>query len=56
MPASEIIKEYLVSLGVQDNLSEGLGNALENADGEVLTKKETERRRAAATASSPSAR
>ena len=35
MPASEIIKEYLVSLGVQDNLSEGLGNALENADGEV---------------------
>ncbi len=35
MKASEIIKEYLVSLGVQDNLSEGIGNALDNADDEV---------------------
>ena len=35
MPASDIIKEYLVSLGVQDNLSESMKNALDSADGEV---------------------
>ena len=35
MPASEYIKEYLVSLGIQDNFSERLGEALDEADGEV---------------------
>ena len=35
MPASEYIKEYLVSLGMQDNFTEKLGEALEEADEEV---------------------
>ena len=35
MPASEYIKEYLVSLGIQDNFSEKLGEALDKADGET---------------------
>ena len=35
MPASEYIKEYLVSLGMQDNFTEKLGEALEGADEEV---------------------
>lgn len=35
MPASEYIKEYLVSLGMQDNFTEKLGEALDEADGEV---------------------
>ena len=35
MPASEYIKEYLVSLGMQDNFTEKLVEALDEADGEV---------------------